>query len=701
MLVDRVNTTATVWLGSDARLRAVPQPQVRPVHAEGLLPAARRSSRTTTTTAGSFGDGTRYFEPTLDLATPEQETARKELQAEIDRLDQAAEDVDAGAARGAGDVGGVAARRRIAGGRRSRRGRRPPPTVWCCACMPDGSVLASGPNPPLTSYTVTGTHDRSRRSPACASRRCRIRRCRAAVPGATATATSASPACTSRPVAADGAADAGAGRLQDHEGGRFRDGVRAGRRARRQARPGMRGRAARGRSTRCATPERLPRNAVLAAAAPFGFASGTRLELPDRSSRRHHRSGHRPVPGLGHRSRRPARGRRPRAAAAAGAGAAGGRAHRRRRPTSSPRVFRATTPLLKETRDALAARRKALADLQDSVDADHAGARLVRAARRSSCACAAASRPRASASTPARRGRCTGCATICRSTGSVSPAGWSIRTTRSSRAWPSTGSGNSCSAAGWSRPAKTSARRGRRRRIPSCSTGSRPSSSPRAGARRRCSARSCSRPPTASRRRVPPALAERDPYNRLFARGPRVRLEAEMIRDATLAASGLLSAKMFGPSVFPLQPDGIWNMPYNSDKWTVSQGEDRYRRSLYTFWRRTSPYPSFMTFDATSREFCTVRRVRTNTPLQALTLLNDPASFEAARALARRMVVGGGARRPTRAALGRQAGAVAPGERRRGRAPGGALRQGARAVSPARRGRRRSSRRGRWSPTCC
>jgi len=140
---------------------------------------------------------------------------------------------------------------------------------------------------------------------------------------------------------------------------------------------------------------------------------------------------------------------------------------------------------------------------------------------------------------------------------------------------------------------------------------------------------------------VSAALAERDPYNRLFARGPRVRLEAEMIRDTTLAVSGLLSEKMFGPSVFPLQPDGIWNQPYSSDKWTLSSGEDRHRRSLYTFWRRTSPYPSFMTFDATSREFCTVRRVRTNTPLQALTLLNDPASFEAARALAQRMVAGG------------------------------------------------------------
>jgi hypothetical protein len=136
---------------------------------------------------------------------------------------------------------------------------------------------------------------------------------------------------------------------------------------------------------------------------------------------------------------------------------------------------------------------------------------------------------------------------------------------------------------------------------------------------------------------VSPALAQRDPYNRLFARGPRFRLEAEMIRDGALAASGLLSAKMHGPSVFPTQPEGIWNMPYNEDRWVESEGEDRHRRSLYTFLRRTSPYPMHMTFDATSREYCASRRVRTNTPLQALTLLNDRASFEAARALAARV----------------------------------------------------------------
>ncbi|MGE0126481.1 MAG: DUF1553 domain-containing protein [Blastocatellales bacterium] len=139
-----------------------------------------------------------------------------------------------------------------------------------------------------------------------------------------------------------------------------------------------------------------------------------------------------------------------------------------------------------------------------------------------------------------------------------------------------------------------------------------------------------------------PALLEKDPYNRLLARGPRFRIEAEMIRDVTLSVSGLLSHKLGGPSVFPLQPDGVWKAPYSGEKWTVSKGEDRYRRSLYTFVRRSSPHPAMMTFDATSREYCTVRRVRTNTPLQALTMLNDEAAMEAGRALAKRMIEEGG-----------------------------------------------------------
>jgi hypothetical protein len=135
---------------------------------------------------------------------------------------------------------------------------------------------------------------------------------------------------------------------------------------------------------------------------------------------------------------------------------------------------------------------------------------------------------------------------------------------------------------------------------------------------------------------TPAALEERDPYNRLLARGPRFRMEAEMVRDTVLSSSGLLSLRMGGPSVFPPQPDGIWDIPYSDEQWKTSEGEDRYRRGLYVFIRRSAPYPSFLTFDATSRERCTVRRVRTNTPLQALTTLNDDAYFEAARALAAR-----------------------------------------------------------------
>jgi mono/diheme cytochrome c family protein len=139
---------------------------------------------------------------------------------------------------------------------------------------------------------------------------------------------------------------------------------------------------------------------------------------------------------------------------------------------------------------------------------------------------------------------------------------------------------------------------------------------------------------------VKPSLQQRDPYNRLLARGPRFRLEAEMIRDGALAASGLLSRRTGGPSVYPPQPEGIWMNPYDGNiiKWVTSGGEDRHRRSLYTFIRRTAPYPMMTTFDATSREYCTVRRVRTNTPLQALTLFNDEAMFEVSRGLARRML---------------------------------------------------------------
>jgi hypothetical protein len=142
--------------------------------------------------------------------------------------------------------------------------------------------------------------------------------------------------------------------------------------------------------------------------------------------------------------------------------------------------------------------------------------------------------------------------------------------------------------------------------------------------------------------RVTPKLLQVDPYNKLISRGARFRLEAEMIRDFTLASSGLINLKIGGPSVYPYQPDGVWDVPYSSDKWIESKGDDRYRRGLYTFARRSAMYPSMINFDATSREVCTVRRIRTNTPLQALTELNDPAFFEAAQAMARRIALEGG-----------------------------------------------------------
>ncbi len=137
--------------------------------------------------------------------------------------------------------------------------------------------------------------------------------------------------------------------------------------------------------------------------------------------------------------------------------------------------------------------------------------------------------------------------------------------------------------------------------------------------------------------RVSPELSAKDPLNRLLARGPRNRLTAEMIRDQALAVAGLLSPKMHGPPVFPPQPEGVWNTVYSGLKWVESEGEDRHRRAIYTFSRRTSGYPSFLTFDAPSRDVCAARRFPTNTPLQALVTMNDPAHWEAAQALADRL----------------------------------------------------------------
>ncbi len=155
-------------------------------------------------------------------------------------------------------------------------------------------------------------------------------------------------------------------------------------------------------------------------------------------------------------------------------------------------------------------------------------------------------------------------------------------------------------------------------------------------------------------------LLQRDRFNKLLARGPRFRLEAEMIRDNALAASGLLSRKMHGPSVMPPQPDGIWQSTYNTTKWETSKGEDRYRRGLYTFIKRTTPYPAMTTFDAPSRELCTVRRINTNTPLQALVTMNDPAFVEMSQALARRMIKEGGTTLNGRLARGLELALIRP-----------------------------------------
>jgi hypothetical protein len=138
--------------------------------------------------------------------------------------------------------------------------------------------------------------------------------------------------------------------------------------------------------------------------------------------------------------------------------------------------------------------------------------------------------------------------------------------------------------------------------------------------------------------RTTPEKLARDPENRLISRGPRERLSAEQIRDQALAVSGLLSRKMGGPSVMPLQPEGVWQVVYSDELWLTSPGDDRYRRGLYTFWRRTNPYPSAMALDATSRETCTIRRVSTNTPIAAFVLLNDPVYVEAAQSLARQVM---------------------------------------------------------------
>jgi hypothetical protein len=144
---------------------------------------------------------------------------------------------------------------------------------------------------------------------------------------------------------------------------------------------------------------------------------------------------------------------------------------------------------------------------------------------------------------------------------------------------------------------------------------------------------------------------QKDPENRLLARGPRLRLPAEMVRDQALAAAGLLVEKLGGPSVRPYQPAGLVKELTGTEDYQQGRGEDLYRRSLYTFWKRTVAPPQMLTFDAAGRETCVVRETRTNTPLQALTLLNDVTFVEAARLLAERVLREGGPAAEDRIAL--------------------------------------------------
>jgi hypothetical protein len=138
--------------------------------------------------------------------------------------------------------------------------------------------------------------------------------------------------------------------------------------------------------------------------------------------------------------------------------------------------------------------------------------------------------------------------------------------------------------------------------------------------------------------RVTPELLAKDPKNELLARGPRFRVEAETVRDIALATSGLLNRTVGGPSVYPPQPDGVTALAYGGPSWPTSTGADRYRRGLYTFWKRTAPYAAFMVFDSPTSDAVCVRRERSNTPLQALTMLNDSVFLDASRALARRVI---------------------------------------------------------------
>ncbi len=631
VLVDRTNTTATVWLGSTLGCAQCHNHKYDPFSQQdyyrvlAFFANSDYESRT-------FGDGTRYFESKLDLASPEQERARQELQTEIDTLDRTL------------NTATPALRQAQLGWEQAFRAAE---RAWTplvpdrasatngvtLTTQADGSVLASGPNPSLTTYTISAV------TPARSITGLRLEALLDPSLPKSGPGRDAYGHFRVTGVQVDVGPSAGTGakterlRLEtmkvDDAAVAFKPDDLLVEGASHTRKSGA------WTITAIRDATRVPRHGVLAAGKPFGFAAGTRITV-----RIDHLDG---TIGQG-------LGRFRLAFTTAADPLVGADMPARLRPAlmqpaaerrkadadDLTAYFLSSTPLLKSTRDAITASRKKLVDLQvpstlvmgekrsferPSYQLRQRGSFTARGAR------VFAGTPRAlhalRSDQPVNR---LGLARWL-----VDPANPLVARVTVNRLWEQLFG------------------RGIVETSEDFGTQGAPPTHPQlldwlateliaTGWKQKAIIRAIVTSATyrqASNADAP--LLERDPYNRLLARGPRFRLDAETIRDTALAISGLLSPKMHGPSVFPLQPPGIWNMPYNSEKWTTSDGDDRYRRSIYTFWRRTSPYPSFMTFDATSREYCTARRVRTNTPLQALTLLNDPASFEAARALARRI----------------------------------------------------------------
>jgi len=635
VLVDRVNTTATVWLGTTLACAQCHNHKYDPFTQKDYyrLLAFFGNPAYETQVAG---DGTRYHEATLDLATPEQDARRAAAQAEVKRLEQIV----------ATTTPELADRQRAwEQAWRDTEGRWAPLTPRdaqatngvALALQPDGSILASGPNPELTTYTavfetpeevLTGLRLEVLPDPSLprggpgrdAYGHFRITGLRATVAPRTAPAAEAGTPLALETVKAD-------------------DGAYGFEAERLGAASALSGSGARSRASWTVNAmrdrTRVARHAVLKPAKAFGFPGGTRITLTI-----DHLDG---TIGQG-------TGRFRLAATRAADPLDGATVPAGLRPVlaQEPAVrseadakelatwFRQSTPLLADAREALTKARKAVIDLQipsTLVMQEKAGFERPSYELR-------------------ERGAFTsrGERMFARTPGALPPMRDSQPANRLGLArWLVDRENPLTARVQVNRLWEQLFGRGLVETSEDFGVQGQPPSHPELldwlavefmdrGWRQKALLRTIVTSATYRQSsKVTPALVERDPYNRLLARGPRFRLEAEMIRDTELAAAGLLSPHMFGPSVFPAQPDGIWDLPYNDDKWVESAGEARYRRSLYTFLRRSAPYPMALTFDATSREYCTVRRVRTNTPLQALTLLNDRASFEAARGLASRL----------------------------------------------------------------